>query len=144
MTQTTDNPKPGHFQVRVYYEDTDAAGVVYHANYLGFAERARTEYLRPKGYTQYKHGHKDAGELPGVVLVARHLEMDFRASAWLDDLLDVETRIIECKNSSVTMGQTITREGSVLVDIKIVLVAVNLSTGRAVRIPPHLRQIFGG
>jgi len=136
---THDPTSPHRFQARVYYEDTDAGGVVYYANYLRFAERGRTEFLRAGGYD-----HKQVREEHGAVLVVRHLEVDYRAPARLDDLLDIETQVVDCKNSSLTMRQVISRAAAVLVEMKVVIVAVGIDSGRAVRLPPQLRQIFGG
>lgn len=136
---TTLEPKdPHHFEARVYYEDTDAGGVVYYANYLRFAERARMEFLRQFGYN-----HQQVRDEHGAILVVRHVEVDYKAPARLDDLLDIFTEVKDCKNSSVTMRQTFHCGETVLVEMTVVIVAVGLSTGRAVRIPPQLRQIFG-
>jgi acyl-CoA thioester hydrolase len=135
---TTHDPfAPHHLPVRVYYEDTDAGGVVYYANYLKFAERGRMEHLRRFGYT-----HEGTKKEQGVVLAVRHVDIDYLASARLDDLLDVSTEVVECKNSSFTMRQVISREKTVLAEMKVVIVAIGASW-RAVRIPPQLRQIFG-
>ena len=135
---TTPNPfEPHILPIRIYYEDTDAAGVVYYANYLRFAERGRMEFLRPFGYS-----HQRARDEFKAILVVRRVEVDYLASARLDDQLEVVTEIGECKNSSMTMKQTIRRGETVLSAITVVLVAVGPS-GKAVRIPPQLRQIFG-
>ena len=131
--------KPAHhFPIRVYYEDTDAGGVVYNANYLKFAERGRTEYLREQG-----HNQRDILSEFNIFLVVRHAEIDYRAPAKLDDLLDLTTEIIDVGNTSLTMKQIVWREEMVLAEIKVVIVAMT-PTGQAVRIPPHLRQILGG
>ncbi len=137
MTTKLDPTEPHHMQIRVYYEDTDAAGVVYYANYLRFAERARMEFLRRFGYSPQKVKAEQH-----VVLVVRRVEADYRASAKLDDLLDVVTEVVECKNSSFRMKQTVCRGDLVLTEISVLIVAVGES-GRAVRIPPQLRQILG-
>jgi acyl-CoA thioester hydrolase len=137
MTESNASGVSHKMQIRIYYEDTDAGGVVYYANYLRFAERGRMEFLRAQGYD-----HRAVCQDQNVELVARHVEVDYRAPARLDDFLDIETRVLECKNSSVTMGQTVSREGVVLNEIKVTLVAVNLSSMRAVRIPQQLRDIF--
>ena len=126
-----------HLAARVYYHDTDAGGVVYHANFLNFAERGRCEFLRSLGYDN-RWMHKEFG----LLLVARHVEIDYCASAVLDDLLDISTEVVEIGNTSMTVRHVITRGDKVLVEIKIILVAVS-GIGRASRIPPQLRQIFG-
>jgi acyl-CoA thioester hydrolase len=136
MTTKPDPLEPHHIQIRIYYEDTDAGGVVYYANYLKFAERGRMEFLRRFGYS-----HQQTRDEYNAVLVVRHVEIDYLAPARLDDLLDIATETVECKNSSLTMRQTIRRGDAVLAEISIVIVAVGAS-GKAVRIPPQLRQIF--
>ncbi len=135
----SNNCGPQKIQARVYYEDTDSGGVVYYANYLRFAERGRTEFLRKIGFN-----HHEVREEHGAVLVVRRVEADYCAPARLDDLLDISTEVVECKNSSLMMKQTISREGAVLVEMKVQIVAVGTASGRAVRLPPQLRQIFGG
>ena len=131
---------PAHFSIdyRVYYEDTDAGGIVYHANYLKFAERGRTEYLRKSGWDHQRL----AAELK-ILLIVRHIEIDYRASAKLDDLLSVETSILDCGNTSLTLEQIVAKGGVILARLKVVVVAV-AENGRPVRLPPQLRQIFGG
>jgi acyl-CoA thioester hydrolase len=136
----TNDLKGAHrIQVRVYYEDTDAGGVVYYANYLRFAERGRMEFLRRFGYS-----HQQVADENRSVLVVRHVDVDYRAPARLDDLLDIDSEVVECKNSSMTMRQIVSREGMVLVEMAVLIVAVGLDSGRAVRLPPQLRQILGG
>jgi acyl-CoA thioester hydrolase len=142
MTEKTPTDKTAidapvhHLSARVYYDDTDAGGVVYHANYLRFAERARTESLRELGYDN-TWMHKEFG----LLLVARHVEIDYRASAVLDDLLDIATQVTHIGNTSMTVKHVFTCKGKVIAEIQIVLVAIS-SIGRASRIPPQLRQIF--
>ena len=123
---------------RVYYEDTDAGGIVYHANYLKFAERARTEFLRFVGWDRLRVER----EL-GIGFIVRHAEINYRAPAKLDDLLTVKTTVTAIGNTSMTMQQDIWRDDTVLAEIKIVIVAVS-PEGRAVRFPPQLRQIDSG
>ena len=98
------------FPVRVYYEDTDAGGLVYHASYLRFAERARTEALRLTGTEQ---GRMLAET--GLGFVVRRMEIDFRAPAVLDDVLEVVTRMSEIGGASLRAEQTIRRAGATLV-----------------------------
>ena len=123
--------------VRVYYQDTDAGGIVYHANYLKFAERGRTEFLRALGYD-----HHQVKAEHNLMLVVRHAEIDYRASGKLDDLLDIATEVSEFGNSSLTMRQIVRCNDAILAEMKIVVVAVS-GIGKAARIPPQLRQIFG-
>ncbi|OPX88453.1 MAG: Acyl-CoA thioester hydrolase YbgC [Pelotomaculum sp. PtaB.Bin104] len=90
-------------EIRVYYEDTDAGGVVYHSNYLKYFERGRTEYLRDRGFS--------VGEMArrGFVFPVVHLEIDYRAPALHDDLLRVETTVLEIKKSSLTFAHQVLR-----------------------------------
>jgi len=122
---------------RVYYEDTDAEGVVYYANYLRFAERGRTEFLRALGYDHHQVRNKFS-----LFLVVRRAEIDFLASAKLDDLLDIQTETTEVRHASLTMKQVISCNGKIYAQINVVLVAVS-QLGKPTRIPPQLRQIFG-
>lgn len=121
---------------RVYYEDTDAGGIVYHANFLKFAERGRTEALRSGGYD-----HKKVMDEFGLLLVVKHIDIDFKAPGKLDDLLTVTTEALVPGNTSLTMKQTIARENTVLAELKVVIVAIT-PEGKPMRWPPQLRQIF--
>ena len=134
----TVTPEPFSISARVYYEDTDAGGVVYHANYFKFAERARTELLRHAGWDR----PRQEKEL-GVAFLVRQAEIDYRAPARLDDLLHVTAEVLAIGNTSLTLRQCISRDDKVLAEIKIVLVAVN-NEGKPVRFPPQLRLISGG
>src|SRR5499426_1774526 len=87
-------------QIRVYFEDTDAAGIVYYANYLKFAERARTDMLRDLGIS-----HADMMKRDGLVLVVRRCEVDYLKPAKLDDLLTVETETVKLGGASVDLRQ---------------------------------------
>lgn len=121
--------------VRVYYEDTDAEGLVYYANYLKFAERARTEFLRH--INACVETLKD-GERCGFV--ARHAEIDYKNSAFLDNLLSVSCEIKELKNSSVVVYQEIKRGNELLCTITITLVYININRHRPSRIPDLMRE----
>ena len=124
----------GHvFPVRVYYEDTDAGGLVYHASYLRFAERARTEALRRAGTEQ---GRMLAET--GLGFVVRRMEIDFRAPAMLDDLLEVVTRLSDIGGASLRAEQTIRRAGATLVHMLLKLACIDRQ-GRSARMPVALR-----
>ncbi len=123
---------------RVYYEDTDAGGIVYHANYLKFAERARTEWLRAMGYD-----HRRVLAEHNLILVVRHAEIDFRAPARLDDLLEVKSELNAIGNTSLDLKQAVYCGDKLLAELKIIVVAIT-PEGKPLRLPPHLRQIFGG
>lgn len=124
----------GHvFPVRVYYEDTDMSGLVYHASYLRFAERARTELLRRTG-TEQDQLMAEAG----LAFAVRHMEIDFRAAARLDDLLEVVTRFTEFGGASLRAEQTIRRAGATLVSLFMKLACIDRH-GRPARLPIELR-----
>ncbi|MEO1020347.1 MAG: YbgC/FadM family acyl-CoA thioesterase [Pseudomonadota bacterium] len=120
--------------VRVYYEDTDAGGVVYHANYLKFAERARTEWLRSIGLD-----HQTLRQRFAVVIVVAELEATFKKPAALDDELVVESGGVQMRGPRITIGQRILRLNDTVVELRIVLVAVDLR-GRPVRPPRAFTQ----
>lgn len=123
--------------IRIYYEDTDAGGVVYHANYLGYFERARTEFLRDLGLS-VKELH-EAGSIFPVV----RLEIDYRAPAVLDDLLHIETEVVEVGRTSFTLGQRVRRacDNKLLVEGKVTLVCVGPGM-RAKRLPEELLRVL--
>jgi acyl-CoA thioester hydrolase len=129
---------PHHFAVRVYYEDTDLAGVVYYANYFRFMERGRTELLRAAGVEQSKLKAES-----GHVFVVRRVESDFLGSAVFDDLLTVETGITRLAGASVTMSQRILR-GRELLNDAVVLIACLGPDGRPARIPPAVKGALSG
>ncbi len=126
-------PKPSHqLELRVYYEDTDFSGRVYHASYLRFMERGRTEWLRALGF---EHGAL-AGE-QGLVFAVRSLEIDYLAPAVIDDLLSVETRVAELRGAAIDFAQSILRGGETLATATVRVVA--LRNGRPIRIPAALK-----
>lgn len=131
-----DSEAPHVFTLRVYYEDTDAGGVVYYANYFKFAERARTELLRQGGVS---HRQLAAGE--GTQFVVRRVEGDFISSARLDDALEVRTRVVHCSGARMTMDQTVRRDDTDLVHLVVQLACVN-ADGRAARIPEEITRRF--
>lgn len=124
------------FPVRVYYEDTDAGGVVYYANYLKFAERARTEMLRGLGAESSNIMKSD-----GIVLAVHHCAADYLKPARLDDMLKVHTRITKVGGASLHLDQKITRDGEDLVSMKVRLVCMTMAGGSA-RLPKNLRLLF--
>ena len=128
-----------NLDIRVYYEDTDAGGIVYYANYLKFCERGRTELLRSAGFE-----NKPLMEREGFIFVVRHLEADYLASAYLDDMLKMETVVETVKNASFVMKQTIFRRTSEAQEQKIFHMDVTLvcvgTNGKPVRIPDNLKE----
>ncbi len=122
--------------VRVYFQDTDAGGVVYHASYVNFMERARTEWLRT-------HGYSNAGLMKefGVVFVVRSLKLDYLKPALLDDLLEVTAQIKDVGRSRLTLLQTVRRGGEeVLTEAEVHLVCVSLASFKPVAVPEVLRE----
>jgi len=121
--------------VRVYFQDTDAGGVVYHASYVNFMERARTEWLRA-------HGYSNAGLMKefNVVFVVRTLKLDYLRPALLDDLLDVTAQIKEIGRSRLTLLQNVLRGGELLTEGEIHLVCVAVESFKPVSIPEVLRK----
>jgi acyl-CoA thioester hydrolase len=122
--------------IRVYYEDTDAGGMVYHANYLKFAERGRTEFLRSLG-----HSHSRTRDESGVVFVVRRCTADFLLPARLDDALVVGTSVLAVRGALLSLRQEISRDDA-LVAVLDVDVACIGREGRAHRLPPALRAML--
>src|SRR5437660_9883123 len=94
-----------HMQVRVYYEDTDFSGIVYHASYLRFMERGRTNHLRLMGAEQHALFAQALKETPGFAFVVRSMQIDYLKPARMDDVLDVVTWPVEGKGASIGLGQ---------------------------------------
>jgi len=126
----------GSLQVRVYYEDTDAAGIVYHANYLRFAERARTEWLRRSGLT-----HPQLIERHGCQFAVRRCSLDFRRPARLDDLLTVRTRLLRSGGARIELAQDVLRGEELLVGLTVELALLDRA-GRPRRVPPALAELL--
>ena len=124
-------------QVRVYYEDTDFSGVVYHASYLRFMERGRTDYLRLTGADHRALFEAAEREAPGFAFVVRSMTIEFLKPARMDDVLDVITAPQEVKGASVILHQQVTRVGEALIDAQVKVAFV--SAGRARPIPKPLR-----
>ncbi|PCJ96040.1 MAG: tol-pal system-associated acyl-CoA thioesterase [Zetaproteobacteria bacterium] len=123
--------------VRIYYEDTDAGGIVYYANYLKFAERGRTELLRQIGFENTK-----IRDDYGAIFVVRHIEIDYLKPAVLDDALQLETSIIEFKNSSFIMRQNVVRDGEIITDMRVTMVCIDAKLYRPVRLPENVKEAF--
>jgi acyl-CoA thioester hydrolase len=119
---------------RVYFHDTDAGGVVYHASYLNFMERARTEWLR-------SHGYSNAGLMKefGLVFVVRSLKLDYLKPALLDDMLEVTAQIKDIGRSRISLLQTVRRGAEVLTEAEVHLVCVSLESFKPVSMPEILR-----
>ncbi len=129
--------EPHRIAVRVYYEDTDLAGLVYYANYLKFIERGRTEALRAAGVDQMALKAQS-----GLVFVVSRIEADYLRPATFDDLLDVESRVLRLGAASVEMDQRIARAGQALFRARVRLACVD-GAGRPSRLPPPVRAALG-
>ena len=123
--------------VRVYFQDTDAGGVVYHANYLNFMERTRTEWLRSYGYS-------NAGLMKefGAVFVVRSMKLDYLKPALLDDGLDVTVQIREIGRSRISLQQTVRRGDELLTEAEVHLVCVSVESFKPVSVPEVLRKML--
>ncbi len=124
--------------VRVYYEDTDAGGIVFYGNYLKFAERARTELLRTFGIENSNVSARD-----GTAFVVRTCKIDYLRPAHLDDQLTVETRVLEIGGASMTLSQNVLRDDETLTEMEVRLVCMHIegdTKGKATRIPADVRE----
>ena len=121
--------------VRVYYEDTDAAGVVYYANYLRFLERCRTEWLDSLGFSVV-----ELERLHGIVFVVRRIEVDYRVPARLWDVLDVTVAIETLGRASLTVQQRVLRSDQPLLNARVMLACVDRERMKPVRIPIALQD----
>jgi acyl-CoA thioester hydrolase len=135
--KASEAPMTTHRQaIRVYFEDTDAAGIVYYANYLKFAERARTDMLRDRGIS-----HADMMTRDGLVLVVRRCSIDYLKPARLDDVLTIETDVAKQGGASVDLVQRVLRGAELLVELKVLVVCIDRN-GRPHRIPEYVRRVF--
>jgi acyl-CoA thioester hydrolase len=127
--------RPFRFPVRVYYEDTDAAGVVYYANYLKFMERARTEWLAAIGFplAAFEREH-------GVVFIVHRCEIDFRQPARLNDTLAVSVEVEQRGAVRLVARQEVSRDGLLLTEARVTLACVDSTRWRPARIPAPLAQ----
>ena len=119
-------------KIRVYYEDTDAGGIVYHTNYIKFCERARSETFFERGMMPGENSHSG--------FVVKDINASFLATAKLGEMLDVRTAVLKLRNSSVLLRQEVYKEDNRLFSMDILLVYVN--KGKPVRIPESFRKIF--
>ncbi|UPO80024.1 4-hydroxybenzoyl-CoA thioesterase [Parasaccharibacter sp. TMW 2.1888] len=131
-----------HCQFRIYYEDTDAGGIVYHARYLGFAERARAEALRSLGL-----GVGEMAEQDGIGFVVRQLGIRYHAPLRLDELMDVETVLLQMSGARLNLRQVITnlsRAGQKSVVIEVELACLKLAGMSPLRLPASYREKLSG
>lgn len=123
----------GVFAVRVYYEDTDLAGIVYYANYLKFIERARTEWVRARGVDQVRL-RADAG----IVFAVRRVEADYLRPAIFDDLLEVRSGLVGLSGARILVQQDIWRDGTKIFAARVTLVCLG-NDGQVARVPASVR-----
>lgn len=127
--------------IRIYYEDTDAGGIMYHANALKFAERGRTEFLRHVGYE-----NRQLEKELGIIFVVRHVDINYLTPAFLDDALVMESTIQTMKNTSFVMHQRLIRPHvgyqDIVADMHVALVCVDTKTYKPVRLPEHVKNAF--
>lgn len=132
-------PKAGQFvwQVRVYWEDTDAGGVVYHSNYLSFFERARTEWLRSRGVHQARLAEEE-----GVLFAIRHMDIDWIGPARLDDLLDISVHSVEAGGARMSFRQEMHRaaDGAPLATAGVSAVCLDAQRFKPTRMPDWIRS----
>ena len=122
--------EPFRWRVRVYYEDTDAAGIVYYANYLKFLERARTEWLAQAGFT-----HAALAREHRLAFVVHRLEIEYRAPARLYDALEVTVALVQRGRGRLVMAQDVLRDAAMLASAQVTLACLDTTTWRPKRIP---------
>ncbi len=129
--------KTHHLPIRIYYEDTDFSGVVYHASYLRFMERGRTECLRLTGI-----GHTELleGETP-LVFAVRRMNIEFSRPARIDDVINVQTRFTASRGARIEVQQKILRADEVLISAQVQIACIDLN-GRPRRLPPALGTLL--
>lgn len=123
------------FPVRVFYEDTDMAGIVYYANYLRYIERARSDWVRGLGIDQ------KAMKADGYVFAVRRIEADYLASAQLDDDLIVETEVLQVTGARLVMDQWVKRSGEALFHAIVTVVTI-AENGQPARLPANFRRML--
>jgi len=127
-------PPPGHrWPIRIYYEDTDAGRIVYHANYLRFMERARTEWLRGLGFEQDALARAES-----VFFVVKKISIDYRQPARFNDEIEVASSLLKCGRASMVFGQDIVRGDTLLCRAEIKVGCVDTASLRPCKIPPNV------
>jgi acyl-CoA thioester hydrolase len=125
------------WSVRVYFEDTDSGGVVYHANYLKFMERARTEWLRNLGLDQLKLKQEDK-----LMFVVRKIDIQYKIPARFNDELLIQTVCVKTTDYSIILKQNILRDRQIITEGKVEIVCINSDLFRPVRIPKMVKQLM--
>ena len=122
---------------RVYYEDTDAEGVVYYANYLKFFERCRTDFLRENGVNQQDLVHQES-----TLFVVKKCNIDYILPARLDDLIDVSLQVKELRSASVTFIQTVSLDNIILATCEVVIVCIDAKDFKPKKMSEEIRGLF--
>jgi acyl-CoA thioester hydrolase len=135
MNNCCNHPAIFYWPIRVYYEDTDAGGVVYHSQYLNFMERARTEWLRSLGFEQAA-----LRSFFNVLFVVHSMQIQFKKAARFDDLLSVETQLTRLKLGSFECSQTIVREQEAIIQAQVKIACVNAITYKPTGIPAPIKS----
>jgi acyl-CoA thioester hydrolase len=131
-------PKTEQINCRVYYEDTDSGGIVYHASYLKFAERGRTEFLRAAGFD-----HAGLKDKQRIVFAVAEMSVVFKSPARLDDMLTVETSVVGLSGARVDMLQQVKfQDGALSCELRVTLAALGAENYRAARIPDSVHEKF--
>lgn len=126
--------------VRVYFEDTDAGGIVYHASYVRYCERGRTDFLRLMG-SEARAMFDGSDSREPAIFVVRRMNMDFIRPGFMDDLLMVETRVKDIGGASVTLLQSVLREGKRIFEADVTIVLISKS-GKPLRLSDRVRAAF--
>ena len=121
-----------NFQIKVYYEDTDSTGRVYHSNYLNYLERARTEYIYSFG-----HNHNDLFNKYDLYFVVKKMNIDFKSSAKFEDILNIKSKVLELTKYKIIFNQQILRNEIMLIEAEVVIVSIN-SMGKLIKIPDEM------
>ena len=121
-----------NFQIKVYYEDTDSTGRVYHSNYLNYLERARTEYIYNLGYN-----HNELFKKYDLYFVVKKINIDFKSSAKFEDILNIKSKVLETTKYKIIFNQKILRNEMLLIEAEVVIVSIN-SMGKLIKIPGEM------
>jgi len=120
--------------IRIYFEDTDAGGIVYHGSHIRFCERGRTEYFRTHGWT-----NSAIAEELNILFVVRHMDANYHKPSHLDDLLELHTSVTKVKNTSFIMKQELYRDDTMIFSMDVVLACITRE-GKLVKIPTQIRK----
>ena len=124
--------------LRIYHEDTDSGGVVYHANYLRYMERARTEWLNERGFS-----HDELARDWGLLFVVRTIDIKFLRPARLGDYLQASAELVEMRHGLMTFDQRAVRADQELARARVRVASVDIGSFKSVRVPDRMRQVLG-